>query len=315
MEKVFFSVVIPLYNKEIYIRQCIESVLQQSYTNFEIIVVDDGSSDNSVLIVEGIDDERIFLTKKNNGGVSSARNKGLELSKAGYIAFLDADDWYEKDFLSTMAGLIGTYPGCDAFTCAYNKHFSSSIQSSYIPITLSANAESFIVESFYSEWSRSAFFFTSSIVVRAEYFKTNKICFPVNENMGEDQEVWFHLAEHGKICYTKNKSSNYRIGSENSLTLNNNLNLELPFVTRLKRRVEKDGQMGIDINGRRNFIQRYELELAVNNAKAGHKRIAIGLLLKNASFKQLMLVLTSITFIILPVRFAALLRKAVRKLK
>ena len=79
--KIKFSVIVPLYNKELYIENTILSILKQSYTDFEIIVVDDGSTDNSYEIVERIQDSRIRLVSKKNGGVSAARNYGISLAR------------------------------------------------------------------------------------------------------------------------------------------------------------------------------------------------------------------------------------------
>ena len=92
MEKEKVSVIIPLYNKEKYIRKTIESVLSQTYNNFEVLIVDDGSTDNSANIVKSIDDDRIKYIYKENGGVSSARNRGVIEAKGEWILFLDADD-------------------------------------------------------------------------------------------------------------------------------------------------------------------------------------------------------------------------------
>lgn len=90
------SVVIPVYNVEKYIRQCLESVINQTYKNLEIIVVNDGTKDNSIKIVEEyLKDKRIKIINKENGGLSSARNKGLESVTGDYIHFLDSDDWIE----------------------------------------------------------------------------------------------------------------------------------------------------------------------------------------------------------------------------
>lgn len=90
------SVVIPVYNVEKYIKQCLESVINQTHKNLEIIVVNDGTKDNSIKIVEEyLDDKRIKIINKENGGLSSARNKGLESVTGDYIHFLDSDDWIE----------------------------------------------------------------------------------------------------------------------------------------------------------------------------------------------------------------------------
>lgn len=96
------SIVIPLYNKENYIKRCIESLINQSYTNIEIIIVNDGSTDSSVSIVNQYKDYRIKLFNINNKGVSYARNYGIGVSKGEYIVFVDADDYVSRHYISTM---------------------------------------------------------------------------------------------------------------------------------------------------------------------------------------------------------------------
>ena len=94
-----FSIIIPLYNKENEMRRTIKSVLAQSYGDFELLIVNDGSTDNSVEIVNEFNDTRIKLLNQANRGVSSARNYGIKSSKHEYIALLDADDFWGKDYL------------------------------------------------------------------------------------------------------------------------------------------------------------------------------------------------------------------------
>ena len=98
MKKV--SIIIPLYNEEKYIKDAINSILEQDYSNYEIIVIDDGSTDNSYNIVNNIKDKRIKLFRfKKNKGVGEARNLGIKKASGDYLAFLDADDYWEKDKL------------------------------------------------------------------------------------------------------------------------------------------------------------------------------------------------------------------------
>ena len=102
--------IIPLYNKERWVKHALDSVLEQTYENLEILVVNDGSTDRSVEAVQGIKDERIRLIEKPNGGVSSARNRGIEEAKGEYIAFLDADDvWYPQHIEVLTEGFV-RYP-------------------------------------------------------------------------------------------------------------------------------------------------------------------------------------------------------------
>ena len=107
-EKVKISVIIPVYNTAQYLPRCLDSVLQNTYTNLEIICINDGSTDNSVEILEQYKqkDRRIIVVNKTNGGVSSARNMGLDMATGDYIAFIDSDDWIHPQYFATMADVI-----------------------------------------------------------------------------------------------------------------------------------------------------------------------------------------------------------------
>lgn len=115
-----FSVIIPLYNKAPYVRKTIESVLGQTFDDYELIIIDNGSTDGSSEIVAEFTDPRIQIVRlEENIGVSNARNKGVELSTAPYITFLDADDWWEPTFLEEMAGLIERHPNAGIYGTGY----------------------------------------------------------------------------------------------------------------------------------------------------------------------------------------------------
>ena len=109
MEKI--SVIIPVYNGEKYIERCVLSVVNQTYKNIEIMVIDDGSSDRTAEIIDDMryEDKRIKVVKKKNEGVSSARNCGIEKSTGDYIMFVDADDYIEKDYLMNMYGAMSIF--------------------------------------------------------------------------------------------------------------------------------------------------------------------------------------------------------------
>ena len=113
------SVVIPLYNKEGQIAHTLQSVFTQTFQNFEIVIVDDGSTDNSVEEVEKFDDSRIRLIHQTNAGVSAARNRGIEEASGELIAFLDADDVWMPEYLATQYGLYQKYPECSVYACNY----------------------------------------------------------------------------------------------------------------------------------------------------------------------------------------------------
>ncbi len=94
------SIIVPVYNVENYLCQCIDSILNQSYTDFELILVDDGSQDRSREICDryAFEDKRIIVVHKQNGGLSSARNAGIEISRGKYLSFIDSDDFISEDY-------------------------------------------------------------------------------------------------------------------------------------------------------------------------------------------------------------------------
>lgn len=99
------SIIVPVYNSEKYLRRCIDSILSQSFTDFELIIVDDGSKDSSPQICDEYvaKDNRVRVIHKENGGVSAARNDGLDIAKGEYVTFIDSDDWVEKEYLETLS--------------------------------------------------------------------------------------------------------------------------------------------------------------------------------------------------------------------
>lgn len=115
MSNVFISIIIPLYNKEACILKTIESITSQDYSDYEIVVVDDGSTDHSVAIIEALNNPKIRLFKKANGGPASARNLGVEKSKGNWGIFLDADDTLEPGALTHLADLTRKEPKCEFF--------------------------------------------------------------------------------------------------------------------------------------------------------------------------------------------------------
>lgn len=98
------SIIVPVYNKEKVVRRCVESILKQTYKNIEVIIVDDGSKDNSLKICRQLElnDSRIKVIYKKNGGVSSARNEGLKIAQGQYIGFVDSDDWIENNMYEKL---------------------------------------------------------------------------------------------------------------------------------------------------------------------------------------------------------------------
>lgn len=113
------AVVMPLYNKGADASRAVKSVLAQKISDFELIVINDGSTDNGPELVRSMQDPRIRIIDQANAGVSAARNRGIEEAIADLIAFLDADDEWEPDFLATIIRLRDKFPSCEVFVTAY----------------------------------------------------------------------------------------------------------------------------------------------------------------------------------------------------
>ena len=114
------SVIVPVYNVEKYLDKCINSLINQSYNNLEIILIDDGSTDNCGEICDkyALKDNRIKVIHKKNEGLSAARNLGISISKGDYIIFIDSDDWVDKEILLKLLNLIKKY-NSDIAVCDY----------------------------------------------------------------------------------------------------------------------------------------------------------------------------------------------------
>ena len=131
-ENTKISVIIPVYNVEKYLRQCLESVINQTYKNLEIILVNDGSTDNSGKICEeyALKDERIKVIHKENGGISSARNTAVDIAKGEYITFIDSDDDVELDFIDYLYDILKHF-NCKMSVCTHNIVKNKKIRKSF----------------------------------------------------------------------------------------------------------------------------------------------------------------------------------------
>ena len=118
------SVIVPVYKVEKYLHRCVDSILVQTYTNLEIILVDDGSPDRCGAICDeyAAKDSRIRVIHQENGGLSAARNAGLDVCSGEYIAFVDSDDWLDPEMYAVMMAQVREY-GCDVVMCDCVKEF------------------------------------------------------------------------------------------------------------------------------------------------------------------------------------------------
>ena len=205
------SVIIPLYNKETGIATALRSVLAQTYQDFEIIVVDDGSTDGSVAIVESFDDPRIHLIRQQNAGVSAARNRGISEAKGEYVAFLDADDEWMPEFLEEIRTLQEAYPACKAQATNYVFN-SNGVNSPTILRKIPFLGEQGILSNYF-EVASCSHPPVCSISVCIERKLLQEIGgFPIGIKSGEDLLTWARIAVCTQWAYSLKAFAQYNLG-------------------------------------------------------------------------------------------------------
>lgn len=189
---VTLSVIIPVYNAEQTLRECVDSVLAQDYTDFELILVDDGSKDSSLRMCEEftLSDSRVKVIHKKNGGVSSARNRGIEEAQGEWIGFIDADDYIAPSYFSELPLLRG-----DIIIGSYKNIVNGEVEEAFEVLSCKAfDLKSFLKANLHSSILRTpwAKFYRRSII--------GDIRFPEDMKVGEDAcFVWQYLARCNSI--------------------------------------------------------------------------------------------------------------------
>ena len=198
----FFSIVVPLYNKGYSVCRCIDSILSQSFERYELIIVNDGSTDKSLSIVESnykdeIDSGVITIVSQLNKGVSAARNLGVKLSKSNYICFLDADDEWLPGFLKTMSLLVERCPEANLYCLAHMVSKEGGVH--YRPKHGLPNNYRGYVDEFFKASSKGSVANSSKVCVKKQAIMKFG-GFPEGVVAGEDLFVWIMLALQGKVA-------------------------------------------------------------------------------------------------------------------
>lgn len=210
---VFFSVIIPIYKAEKYLSDCIYSVLQQDFVDYEIILVNDGSPDNSASICEMFAKRyhKIYFYNKKNEGVAKTRNFAIEKAKGKFIAFLDADDIWDSKYLRTIYNNINQQ--CQFIATAYIKQFSDGKEE--ICINKLDNSLISTISDYPRQWIYNNCIITSAICVSKELLIKNK-GFRNGVKIAEDLDLWIRLNNESSILYINKPLITYRVGTENS---------------------------------------------------------------------------------------------------
>lgn len=215
-----FSIIIPLYNKAPYVRKALETVCAQTYHDYEIIVINDGSTDNSAIVAEeylgSIGGVHYMIINQQNAGVSAARNNGVAQAQGEYIAFLDADDWWEPTYLERMAQLIEDYPEAGLYGMNYIYYKPGKTR-----VALKCKTGYINYPKEYYEGSAMMIFTTSSSMPKRVFEEMGG--FPLGIKLGEDFLLWAKIAMHYPVAFCEEPLAYYNNDVPTTLRATRNL--------------------------------------------------------------------------------------------
>ncbi|QQX75956.1 MULTISPECIES: glycosyltransferase family 2 protein [Aequorivita] len=243
-----FSVIIPLYNKELSIYNTIQSILIQSYKDFEIVIVNDGSTDKSVEVVEKIKDDRIRLIHQENQGVSAARNTGIKHAKHEWICFLDADDLWEKEHLDEYCQVLIKHSQIHwMFSGFTSKNKNKRWKYIYY--------KNGFLNNVFDGLLNGLKIHTSTVCVKKKLFDIYPdLYFREGLNNSEDREVWYKLCCIDRSPYNISKSlSIYDVNVSGSLTKNKTETVKAHFLNMNKRLSEFHSYVSLDDSDKKKF--------------------------------------------------------------
>lgn len=206
------SVIVPIYNQEAYLNTCIRTIVKQTYTNLEILLIDDGSSDNSIKICRNWEkkDKRITVIRKSNGGIADARNMGLNNATGKYICFVDADDWIEENMVENMINVFERFDQVDLVFCNYRRvsNYEGNIVSIKKGCIKLLNKYQ-VVESIIEKNILSTYVWSGMYKKKL----TTSITFPKNKNYEDMYTMMEFIKPCRKLAFIDKAFYNYRINN------------------------------------------------------------------------------------------------------
>ena len=213
----YFSIVIPVFNKGAFVAKTLKSVLSQTFADFEIIIVNDGSTDESEARILEVSDSRIHYFTKKKEGVAVARNYGIDKASADYVCFLDADDYWYPEFLKTMHYFTSELPEQKVFATAIEIETKNRCIKALYSIPKKSDFE---VVNFFEASQKECVLWTSSVCIHKSVF--DKVgTFDTKIKHGEDTELWIRIGLQFPIVFISKILSRY-VYDERSVSRNLN---------------------------------------------------------------------------------------------
>lgn len=269
------SVLVPVFNKAPYLRRSIDSVLGQSFDDFEVVLVDDGSTDGSADVIRSYADPRIRLVQQANGGAGAARNRALREARAPLVALLDADDVWEPGFLATMTALAAEYPQAGLLCAPYG--FVEPGGARVLPRIVGVPARG-ILPSYFRSVALGDQVATATSVCAPRAVFEELGGFPP-EPLGEDQDMWARIAvRHAVAAISGPPLAWYLRDAQGRAMRRRPPDRELPYSARLQRLLD-DGRIPENLRADvKLYIAAGLLTLVSLNVRGGHLDVARSLL-------------------------------------
>ena len=280
----FFSIVIPLYNKAEYIIDTLNSVKNQTYKNFEVILINDGSTDNSSHKLEQISDTNFHIINQENQGVSVARNNGIKNATGDYIAFLDADDYWYPNHLSEFIKSIKKHANesvfCNNYRIYQTKNKFKKTLFSYLP----NNNQIQQIDNYFKSSFINDIAWTSAVCIKKNVFNT--YTFDNSLRSTEDTDLWIRLGLTYSFIFNTCVTAKQNKYVKNSLSKLNNLESKQHFLSKYIQQESQNSSLKkyIDYN-------RFAIALEAKERKeiVIYKKIIKGINRKNLNLKQQLL--------------------------
>ncbi|TFH17830.1 MAG: glycosyltransferase [Lentisphaerales bacterium] len=238
------TVLIPLYNKAGEVERAVRGVLAQSEPNFSLVVIDDGSTDGSADVVARIDDPRIRTVGQTNLGASAARNRGLDEARTELVAFLDADDEWRPDFLTTVLALRTRHPEAGLWATGYERVFDHGLRAE-LPalIRVPQSPEGGLIDDFFVSMEKDCPVCSSNILGSRGVFRETG-GFPDKVELGEDWDTWIRIALKYPIAFSPGVQVRYHQDSSDRAMNRRRHSGEDTAMARTLRRALADGAIG-----------------------------------------------------------------------
>lgn len=284
----FFSIIIPLYNKENYIQEALKSILNQRFQDFEIIIVNDCSTDKSLEKVKEINSEKIrFINHEKNKGLSATRNTGIRNAKAQFVVFLDADDSWKPQFLEKIKILVDTFPEVSLFATSYVEIFPGNLE-----VHPSVNKsdlkkdEMYLITDFFARNNQQPLYNHSSLCLNKNIFD---VIGYYDENINFSEDVDFNIRANGfsHLAFYNSDEVGYTIFSENQITTSSIKGKKIPDLNKYLD-LEKENPVLKKYIDFERYVLAKHCKLADN--KTEFRRLVQSIDFKNLTFSQRILI-------------------------